>query len=218
MDSVTCRGIGLRCITCAHSLSLFVLKNKKESLNPNFLSSYTVGVGHATLRGILKTKTWMPTIGSVASNIAVCFATGLASRWFTPALPACPGCPTCPTCPTCPGCPGSPATPATPATPSAAEATENGWQWSTTCLVVTSVVSLLGPRRVVFWLNCLVARFETAPEQPEVRVATHPIRRRNGLRAIAEMGLGPFQLERPGAQLALASEAHIGGGGTYGWD
>ena len=157
----------------------------------------------------------MPSASSVASYLAVSFFTGLGSRWFTPALPACPG---CPTCPTCPGCPGSPATPATPATPYAAEATGSGREWSATCLVVTTVVALLGPRRIVFWVNYLVVRFETAPEPTEVRVATHSIRRRNGLRAIAEMGPGPVQPGRPGAQLALASTAHPGGGGTYGWD
>ena len=157
----------------------------------------------------------MPSAGSVASYIAVSFVTGLGSRWFTPALPACPG---CPTCPTCPGCPGSLTTPATPATPSAAEATDNGWQWSTTFLVVTTVVSLLGPRRSVLWLTYLAARFETEPEEQVVRVAPHPVRRRNGLRAIKQMGPGPLQHGRPGAHLALAPEAYIGGGGAYGWD
>ena len=113
---------------------------------------------------------------------------------------------------------GCPTTSATPTTPAAAEATEDGWQWSITCLVVTTVVTLLGPRRVVFWLNYITARFETAPEQSEVRVATHPTQLRNGLRAIANMGPGPVQPGGPGAQIAGAPTSHIGEGGIYGWD
>ena len=155
----------------------------------------------------------MPSVGSIVSNIAVCCLTGLASRWLTPALPACPG---CPTCPTCPGCPGSPATPANPATPNS-EATESGWQWNATYLVAATVLSSLGPRRIVFWLNYLVARFENQPEEPEERAGPLRYQRQDALRAIAGVGPGAVQRGRPGGRLALAPAAHPGGGGTYGW-
>ena len=148
----------------------------------------------------------MFTVGSIASNLIVFVTTGLASRWFGPSQPACPG---CPTCPTCPGCPGSPVTPATPATPFAAEAATNGCHWSTILLVLTTVVSVLGPSRVILLLTYLVLQVEAERELQVAKVALRPVLRRNGIRAITQMGFGTVYHGRS------APEAYIGGRGAY---
>ena len=156
----------------------------------------------------------MFTAGSIASNLIVFVATGLASRWFSPSQPACLG---CPTCPTCPGCPGSSLTPATPATPYAAETTVGGWNWNTIVLVVITALSVLGPRRVVRWFIYLAPQVEAEPEIQTVRVAPRSVSRRHGVRAITQMGSGAIHHGRSEPQLALAPETYIGGGGAYGW-
>ena len=96
---------------------------------------------------------WMPSAGTIASNIAVFCVTGLASPAY----------------------------------------------------LVAFILVSVGPRRLLWITNYLVARYEQRHPDEE-----------DGVRGDARVGHGPVQ--RPRRPLALAPAPHIGGAGIHGWD